>query len=928
MSSRLIVKGLPKRYDEKLLRELFGSGGTCTDAKVMRTLEGRSRQFGFVGFRSESEADAARTRLNGTYVDSCQVKVESARPVGGDDIPRAWSKYTPGSSLHARAAVNVAVVKERATKGNRRKEGVEGHENTAKEAVAVARSGESAKGGSGNDTTRTRFKDLQGDAVFEEFREVAAKRSKNPLWADGTAKGTRAESRAAVDDNSKVLAGSSGAAYEDDEDGNDDDLYQELPDRTFADGERNATPESGGIDQFSEDDVDQKQDATANDDSVDDVQYFKSKIRANLSDDDGEDSIKERGEYDSGSDESSDKNSNADGQMENDPEDDDEEEVKEADESRVVDACSPFVKKREELNGVDVLETGRLFVRNLSFQVTEDDLEALFESYGAIADIHIVQDPRTKQSRGVAFILFVIPETAVKAMAAIDGTVFHGRLIHILPGRARPTASSAVALGMGSSNPGSNKFKDERDTARKESAKTGGDSAAFNAMYMSTAAVADVMAERYGVTKADVYGTGQGESGSAAVRLAAGEARLQAETREYLLANGIDMTVAQAASRAPRQKKTSRNAFLVKNLPARTAENELDPVFAKFGTLDRLLVVPSGLLAVVVYESANDAKKAYGSLAYTRMKDTPLYLEWLASEAIVGSAQISRQRGEVEGKIKAATDDDVADAGQPLIEAGPLLSVFVKNLNFDTRDDALRKHFVKVLRRQQSLVSSIRVATVATRANSRNPTGPRLSYGYGFVEFASPRDAEDAVKLAQSTVLDGHTIELRVANRSVEGKAPTRSQQAAQKRSRAASSKGKPSNKLMVRNLAFEATSRDVKQLFATFGQVKSIRLPRKQDGMHRGFGFVEFVSKNEATAALDALSASHLYGRHLVIDYADEMVDGFASIEDMQVRAANHLAKRRRVEGGRGPDGIGGGDMADTPMDDDHARMMDEMYN
>jgi multiple RNA-binding domain-containing protein 1 len=68
---------------------------------------------------------------------------------------------------------------------------------------------------------------------------------------------------------------------------------------------------------------------------------------------------------------------------------------------------------------------------------------------------------------------------------------------------------------------------------------------------------------------------------------------------------------------------------------------------------------------------------------------------------------------------------------------------------------------------------------------------------------------------------------------------------------------------------------------------VKTIRLPKKRDGHHRGFGFVDFLTNSEATAAkavrlpcaitlgdanvvnLQALAASHLYGRHLVIEWA-----------------------------------------------------------
>lgn len=46
--------------------------------------------------------------------------------------------------------------------------------------------------------------------------------------------------------------------------------------------------------------------------------------------------------------------------------------------------------------------------------------------------------------------------------------------------------------------------------------------------------------------------------------------------------------------------------------------------------------------------------------------------------------------------------------------------------------------------------------------------------------------------------------------------------------------------------------------------QIKSLRLPMRF-GSHRGFAFVEFVTKQEAQNAFEALSSTHLYGRHLV---------------------------------------------------------------
>ena len=75
--------------------------------------------------------------------------------------------------------------------------------------------------------------------------------------------------------------------------------------------------------------------------------------------------------------------------------------------------------------------------------------------------------------------------------------------------------------------------------------------------------------------------------------------------------------------------------------------------------------------------------------------------------------------------------------------------------------------------------------------------------------------------------------------------------------------------KLSIRNVAFQASEGELHSLFATFGAVKRVRLPKKMDGTHRGFGFVEFASNKEATHALNSLSSTHLYGRHLILQWA-----------------------------------------------------------
>lgn len=136
-------------------------------------------------------------------------------------------------------------------------------------------------------------------------------------------------------------------------------------------------------------------------------------------------------------------------------------------------------KEDEKINNKedndDIGVTGRLFVRNLPFSVTEDDLINLFKPFGTLSEVHIPIDPITKIGKGFAYVLFVIPAHAVKAMISLDASIFQGRLIHILP---------AKSMGHNENKNDSNRssYKQKQENARRKKSQQDHN---WNSIFMS-----------------------------------------------------------------------------------------------------------------------------------------------------------------------------------------------------------------------------------------------------------------------------------------------------------------------------------------------------------------------------------------------------------------------------------------------------------
>jgi RNA recognition motif-containing protein len=73
----------------------------------------------------------------------------------------------------------------------------------------------------------------------------------------------------------------------------------------------------------------------------------------------------------------------------------------------------------------------KLYVSNLSYRMTEDELKDAFASFGVVVSVRIITDRDTNQSRGFAFVEFETAEEASAALSAMNGQDVGGRELRV-----------------------------------------------------------------------------------------------------------------------------------------------------------------------------------------------------------------------------------------------------------------------------------------------------------------------------------------------------------------------------------------------------------------------------------------------------------------------------------------------------------------
>jgi len=95
--------------------------------------------------------------------------------------------------------------------------------------------------------------------------------------------------------------------------------------------------------------------------------------------------------------------------------------------------------------------SAKLFVGNLSFNITENDLQDAFAAHGTVVEANLMMDRATGRPRGFAFVTMSTPEEAQKAIEALNGKELAGRALTV--NIARPREERPAGGGGGGRRP-------------------------------------------------------------------------------------------------------------------------------------------------------------------------------------------------------------------------------------------------------------------------------------------------------------------------------------------------------------------------------------------------------------------------------------------------------------------------------------------
>ena len=400
--SRLIVKNLPLSITEGKLKNSFAKHGNITDLQL-KYKDGKFRGFGFIGFSNEDEAKAAQSYLDGTFIGAAKVKVEFCNELGKSEKKKKKNTENKESLPHSESKTKTAA------------EEIDKYKDDPKfkEFMSVHKKKDSWDNNDSKieNVAESKVEDQASDNEDDE-EKVEQEETTDPVKPISDIDYLKSKKKPKEPKPKKILftVKLSGLPYQ----SKKKDLKSFFA--PLKPASLRLPPKIKGIAFVGF--LSEKEQKTA----LNKHKSFLGEHQINVF------------------------------------------HHKESQKDQQDSSQSKWSQQEASLAGVEsVGESGRIFIRNLPYSATEDDISVLFSKFGPLSETTVPVDKNTRKYKGFAFVTFMMPEHAVKAFSELDGSTFMGRLLHLLP--AKPKEDE----GEGGGGEG-NDYKKQKDAKLKATA--------------------------------------------------------------------------------------------------------------------------------------------------------------------------------------------------------------------------------------------------------------------------------------------------------------------------------------------------------------------------------------------------------------------------------------------------------------------------
>ncbi|EGD73070.1 hypothetical protein PTSG_12213 [Salpingoeca rosetta] len=560
-------------------------------------------------------------------------------------------------------------------------------------------------------------------------------------------------------------------------------------------------------------------------------------------------------------------------------------------------------------SGTD-MSVATLFVRNLAFSVTAEDLENVFSDIGPVRQCFIVKTPQGG-SRGFGYVLFGMREDAMEAQKQLDGHKLHGRPMSVQFARRKGAQGPAPAprpkqeqemqeMKYEEAEPMAKEVQqqEEHQQAKEEEEESEDDNdddgddddddyeldEDEKAMLPRRSVVAikeeeDIKEEEEVGDEPELQAHSQvhAEDTKATKKDKKGKKDKKEKQQKKEKAVPREMTAEEKA--AFEQREADRRTIVIKNLSRQTNKKKLFQKMRKYGTVKGITMVDK-TTAHVTFTNTTDATTKF-------MRNIVLRLD---QHELHGSTISVRLKSKQKAEIPEATKKDAR--------------LIVRNLDFSTTEDDLQRIFS-------------RFGKLAETKIVKDDKG--RSKGFGFVMLSNPLVVKKAVKQVNGRTLNGRAIAVDFAlnKKEYEKKKQERSAQMAMKEEEEAdvsdddnadadvddddddeeSDSGDDDDEmdedddeddedededdgygvadgrtLFVDHIPTSVKTPRMVKLFHAFGETVYCRILRDHEsGESRGRGFVKFKTKEAADACLEKAQTEGLSvgNQRLTIDRA-----------------------------------------------------------